>query len=148
MNVSIVLAFAALSAAGSAFAQDLPPPPPSPFFHLTPIPGKDVPYSPSDTPDRVAARRLIRAACAADMHGLCQGKTGAAADRCLVYHRLSFSRACRQAITGFERAAAPIGAFDTLEALAPYSRGLAPPSHRRPQAPRPGVIDTQVGTGA
>lgn len=119
MKLSTVFALAAFAAAGAASGQDRI--------------GVDIPPAPrnvtADTPfvlspgsaERIAASRAIHAACAADMRLRCAGKTGEAADRCLVYHRLSFTAACREALTGFERAAGPLAPGETLAPLHPYS---------------------------
>lgn len=144
MKLKLAIAMIASCVAGLALAQDLPPPPPPPKIVL--VPGKDVPFQLKETPERIAARQDVRGACAGDMLALCRGKAGASADRCLVYHRLNFSKPCRRAITNFERAAAPIGAFDSLEALAPYSHGPAPANRRAP--PPPVGVVRDVGQGA
>ena len=68
------------------------------------------------------ASREVHQACALEMRLKCGGKSGAAADRCLIYHRLNFSPSCRQAITGFERVMAPLGPGESLAHFRPYSR--------------------------
>jgi hypothetical protein len=117
-----VFAAAALATTWGALAQDAGTgalPPPSPNFT---IPDLDQ-YVRGDA---ATASREVHRACDAEMRTLCPGKAGAAADRCLVYHRLNFSKACRRAITGFERAAAPLGEGDALADFHPYSRVPAP----------------------
>lgn len=45
-----------------------------------------------------AAHEQMRLSCAADHETLCAGKTGNDRGRCMWYHRLTVSRACRQAM--------------------------------------------------
>jgi hypothetical protein len=137
MTLRLILALGAFAVAGAALAQDAGsgvPPPPTPTFT---IPSLDE-YIRSEA---VTASREVHRACAAEMRTLCPGKAGGAADRCLVYHRLSFSKSCRVAITGFERAAAPLGEGDVLADFRPYSlvqtRGHAPARSWSPIPPAP-----------
>ena len=100
----------------------------------TPIPGKDVAYQPGKAGELQAVRYQLRRACAADLIAKCAGKDGAAADRCLEYHRLSFTLPCRKAITAFERVAAP--RRESLATFEPVS-GPIPPPDQRPEPARP-----------
>jgi hypothetical protein len=69
--------------------------------------GRDAPALPSPLQSRMTqqvsdglklAAPQMRLACAADRQSLCADKTSnLAADRCLEYHRLKVSKACRQA---------------------------------------------------
>jgi hypothetical protein len=96
-------------------------------------------YNPADgvrgakTPALVLARDEIHEACSVDMRTLCGGKIGAAADRCLIYHRPSFSTACRHAIADFQ-GQVTMGANDTLVAFQPYSGERPPPRNATPPA--------------
>ena len=137
LALAVFAAASAVTLGDAALAQDTGvPAPPIPNFT---IPELDD-YLRSDA---VVASREVHRACEAEMQALCAGKSGAAADRCLVYHRLNFSKTCRRAITGFERAAAPLGEGDALADFHPYSRvrtrGRAPASGWRPvpAAPAP-----------
>jgi hypothetical protein len=132
MKLRIAVLTAAVSIAGAAFAQ------------ATDQGGVriDSPvglYNPADgahgkTPALVMARDEIHEACSVDMRSLCGGKAGAAADRCLIYHRLSFSTACRHAIADFQ-GQVTMGANDTLAAFQPYS-GERPPARNGPPPAR------------
>ena len=93
---------------------------------------------PGHAVDLLAARYNLRRACVADMLARCPGKDGGAADRCLEYHRLSFTLPCRKAIAAFERAAPPRMPYETLASLAPISGPIPPASEREaPSRPAP-----------
>jgi hypothetical protein len=147
MKPHIIAAFvgaAALAAAvaGSASAQDqqgvsIPMP------ATTQIPGHDVGYRPGRAADLLTARYNLRRACAADMIARCPDKDGGAADRCLEYHRLSFTLPCKKAIAAFEGAAPPRTPYESLASFAPISGPVPPPSEREaPSRPSP-----RAGTG-
>jgi hypothetical protein len=138
------LAMVALGHAGPSAAQDqagVSIPLPS----ATPLPGKDVGYKPGLVADLLAARYRLRQACAADMIARCADKDGTAADRCLEYHRLSFTLPCKKAIAAFERAAPPRMPYETLTSLAPIS-GPIPPADQRPLA-APTHAPVRAGSG-
>jgi len=146
MKLMTVVALAALAVGGSATAQrqdqsGVPAPMPS----TTPVPGKDVPYRPGAVLDLLTARYQLRRACAPDMLARCAGKDGAAADRCLEYHRLSFTLPCKKAITAFERVAPPRASFESLASLQPIS-GPIPPEDQR-LTPKPDRSAARAGSG-
>jgi hypothetical protein len=129
--------------AGSSAAQDQSGGP-SPRPSVTPIPGKDVGYKPGVGRDLLAARFRLRQACAADMIARCAGKDGGAADRCLEYHRLSFTLPCKKAIAVFERAAPPRTPYESLASLAPISGPIPAEDQREAPPPRSPV---RAGSG-
>ena len=74
----------------------------------------------------------------------CPDKDGGAADRCLEYHRISFTLPCKKAIAAFERAAPPRTPYESLATLAPIS-GPIPPAEEREAPSRP---SPRAGTAA
>jgi hypothetical protein len=144
LRTALALTTLSLLGAGAALAQDqqgvsMPPP------AVAPIPGHDVAYKPGDASSLLTARYNLRRACSADMLARCPDKENAAADRCLEYHRLSFTLPCRKAITAFERAAPPRAPYESLATLAPVSGPIPPPDQR--EAPAPAHSGPRSGTG-
>ncbi|HLZ76041.1 hypothetical protein [Phenylobacterium sp.] len=132
MKLLLAFAVATLTIAGPSLAQDqsgMAVPGPS----ATPIPGAFA--QPGKAGDLLTARYQLRRACAADMLARCPGKDGPAADRCLEYHRVSFTLPCRKAIAAFERAAPPRTPYESLASLAPISGPIPPPGERETPAP-------------
>jgi hypothetical protein len=147
MKLQLAIALAVLAVSGAAMAQDqqgqqgVSIPNPS----VTALPGKDIGYRPGLAPELLAARYRLRRACAADLLARCPNKDGGAADRCLEYHRVSFTLPCRKAITAFERVAPPRTAYESLASLAPVSGPIPPPDQR--EAPAPSRTGPRAGTG-
>jgi hypothetical protein len=141
--MKLILAFAAavLTVAGPSLAQDQAGMA-IPRDATTPLPGKDVAYRPGKGAELMGVRYELRRACAADLLARCPGKDGAAADRCLEYHRLNFTLPCRKAITAFERAASR-RPYDTLATYAPISGPIPPPDQR----PEPAHPTPRTGSG-
>jgi hypothetical protein len=146
-RLAMVLTLAAVGLAavgGAAIAQDqsgamVPMP------LATPIRGQDATYQPGKASELLIARYNLRRACAADLLARCPDKDGAAADRCLEYHRLSFTLPCRKAIAAFEHVAPPRSALEGLAVLAPVSGPIPPPEQRPAPAPSRGSPRSAVG---
>ncbi len=109
----IFAAVAALSAAGVALAQDQAG---QTFFGNSPT-GADAGYGTAGPSGQASSgftkRQKVamadavqgyKLACEPDRATLCSDKTGAPADRCLVYHRLKLSSPCKQAMTQLDLA--------------------------------------------
>jgi uncharacterized membrane protein len=88
MKFKIALTLAALSVAGSAFAQ-----PPA---------GGQTP-----SPEMAAARQALREACAADMKTLCDGKEGRDAMMCIRDNADKVSAPCKDAMAKMMAARRP-----------------------------------------
>ncbi|HEV2533264.1 hypothetical protein [Phenylobacterium sp.] len=87
MKLSILAALAALAVGGSAFAQE----PPAGGGGAGP------------SPEMVAARQAMRAACAADFKTLCDGKEGREAFMCLRQNADKASAGCKDAMSKMPR---------------------------------------------
>jgi hypothetical protein len=131
MKLRIAVLAAAVSIAGAALAQSDQPG--VRIERPLDLRNPDDSAQAMKTPALVMARDEIHEACSVDMRSLCGGKTGAAADRCLIYHRLSFSTPCRHAIADFQ-GQVTMGASDTLAAFQPYSGERPPPRNGLPPA--------------
>ena len=82
MKLSIMVTLAALAVGGSALAQQ-------------PAPGGGG----GQSPEVVAARQAMRAACAADFKTLCDGKEGREAFMCLRQNADKASAGCKDAMS-------------------------------------------------
>jgi len=91
MKFRIAITLAALAAAGSAFAQQ-------------PAPG---PGGGGPSPEMQAARQAMRAACAADMKTLCDGKERRELMQCMRENNEKVSQPCKDAISKMPRPQAP-----------------------------------------
>ncbi|HEX3886913.1 MAG TPA: hypothetical protein VHW05_05410 [Phenylobacterium sp.] len=131
MKLRIAVLAAAVSIAGAALAQSDQPG--VRIDRPLDLRNPDDSAQAMKTPALALARDEIHEACSVDMHALCGGKTGAAADRCLVYHRLSFSTPCRHAIADFQ-GKVTMGASETLVSFQPYSGERGPPRNGPPPA--------------
>ena len=133
MKLVLAFAVAALAVGGPVLAQDQEgvaiPKESTTYPH-----SNELTYAPGKARELMSVRYDLRRACAADLLARCPGKTDAAADRCLEYHRLSFTLPCRKAITAFERVAAP--RRESLATFEPVS-GPIPPPDQRPEPARP-----------
>jgi len=92
MKLSLISGLAALALAGSAFAQE-PAPPPG---------GGQGP-----SPEMMAARQAMRAACASDMQTLCAGKMGREMMMCMRESHDKLSDGCKEAIAKMPRRGPP-----------------------------------------
>jgi hypothetical protein len=138
MKLVLAFAVAALTIARPSLAQDQEgvaiPKEPTTYLH-----SNELTYQPGKAAELMSVRYDLRRACAADLLARCPGKADAAADRCLEYHRLSFTLPCRKAITAFERAATR-RPNDTLATYAPISGPIPPPDQRHaPARPSPRI---------
>lgn len=86
MKLIVLATLAALAVGGSAFAQE-------------PAPGAGA----GPSPDIMAARQAMRAACAADFKTLCEGKQGAEAMMCLRDNADKTSQPCKDAMAKMPR---------------------------------------------
>jgi hypothetical protein len=90
MKLTVLLSLAALAVSGSAFAQQ-------------PAPGGGA----GPSPEMVAARQAMRAACATDFKTLCDGKEGREAMMCLRDNAEKVSAGCKDAMSKMPRRAPP-----------------------------------------
>jgi hypothetical protein len=88
MKIRILLTLGALAISGAAFAQQ-------------PAPGG------GQSPEMVAAREAMRAACAADFKTLCDGKEGREAFMCLRENADKASAGCKDAMSKMPRRQPP-----------------------------------------
>jgi hypothetical protein len=90
MKLSILVSLAALAVSGSAFAQE-------------PAPGGGA----GPSPEMMAARQAMRAACAADMKTLCDGKQGREMMMCMRENADKVSAPCKDAMAKMPRRGPP-----------------------------------------
>jgi hypothetical protein len=90
MKLSILVTLGALAVGGAAFAQEQAPP-----------------AAGGASPEMLAARQAMRAACASDFQTLCSGKQGREAMMCLRDNADKVSAGCKDAMAKMPRRGQP-----------------------------------------